>query len=66
MQHEGFLVAERVLARTFGDRVGHAARQRTDAGVGEENFVARDGKFVAAQFFVRQDFIQRHEAKFKG
>ena len=29
----------------------------------EKNFVARDGKFVAAQFFVGQDFIQRHRAK---
>ena len=52
------------LSRTFGNRVGNAARQRADAGVGEKNFVAHDGKFVAAQFFVRQDFFQGHEAKF--
>ena len=56
VHHKSLLVAERALLRAFGNRAGHAARQRADAGVREENFVARDGKFAPAQFLVRQDF----------
>ena len=64
--HEGFLVAERGLPRAIGDGVGHAARQRTNAGMREEDFVACDGEFRAAQFLIRQDFSQRHVARLNG
>ena len=63
VHHEGFLVAERGLLRAGGNRVGHAARQRADAGVREKNFFARDGEFVPAQFLAGKDFGQRHPAR---
>ena len=68
MEHESFLVAERGLAGAFGNSIGDAARQGADAGVAEKDFFARDGKFMAAQLFVGQDFVQGHRAKiiFKG
>jgi hypothetical protein len=68
MKHESFLVAECCLTGAMGNRVGDAARQRANSGVCEKSFVARDRKFVTAQFFIGQDFIQRHRAKviFKG
>ena len=46
--------------RVFGDGLGHAARQRADAGVREKNFFARHGKFMPAQFFVAENFGQCH------
>ncbi len=66
VQHEGFLIAERGLPGAIGDGVGHAARQRADAGVREKYFVARDGEFRAAQFLVGQDFGQCHAARLMG
>jgi hypothetical protein len=63
VQHEGFLVAQRGLPGAFGNGGGDAARQRADASVAEKDFVAGDRKFVPAQFFIGQDFIQHHRAK---
>ena len=60
MQGKGLLIAKRSLARAFRDGVGNATRQRTDARMAKENSVARNGKFVATQFFVGQDIIQGH------
>ena len=66
MKHERLLIAERALPGAFGNGVGDTARQRADAGVREENFVARDGKFVPAQFLVGRISFKRHAAKLIG
>jgi hypothetical protein len=63
MKHEHFLVSECSLACAFGDGVGGAARQRANSRVCEKNFIACDGKFVAAPFFVRQNFSKSHAKK---
>jgi hypothetical protein len=60
MQHENFLIAERALLGAFGNHLRDALRQRTNARVREKNFVAHDGKFALAQFFVRQNLGQGH------
>jgi hypothetical protein len=64
--HESLLVAERALLRAFYNRVGHAARQRADAGVREKDFVARDGKFFPAQFLIGENFGQSHASRLNG
>ena len=55
-----------LCSRAFGNRVGHAARQRADAGMREENFIARDGEFAPAQFLVGENFGQSHPARLIG
>ena len=60
---EGFLIAERAFIGAVVHRLRDAARQRADAGVREKNFVARDGKFVLAQFLVGENFSQSHGVK---
>src|ERR1035441_5335099 len=40
--------------------MGDAARQGTNAGVAQKNFIFRDGKFMMAEFLVRQNFREGH------
>ena len=47
----------------MGDGFGDASRQRTIAGVGQEDFFPGHWKFAAAEGFVRQDFGNRHRRK---
>ena len=63
VQDEVLLVAQRAAVGAIAHGLRHAARQRADAGVAEEDFIFRDGKFVLAQFLVRQDFGQSHAEK---
>ena len=60
-----FLVAGGALARVIADGFADAPRQRAVTRVGEENFFARDGEFVAAQFFVFERFGYCHEPESK-
>ena len=56
----GFLIALGALVGVAADRFGNAARQRTNARVRQEDFVARHGKFVTAKLFVGEQFGQPH------
>jgi len=58
VEDESLLVSQRAAAGAFGNGVGHPARQRTNPGMREENFAARDGKFAPAKFFIGQNFRQ--------
>jgi hypothetical protein len=62
MKHERFLVAKGSLPGALGNSLGDAARQRADTGMAEEYFVANNGKFMAAQFFIGGQFEQSHTA----
>ena len=62
-KNQRFLIVGRAALRAIGNGLCHAARQRADAGVRQKNFVARDGKFMPAQFFVGEQFSQRHASE---
>jgi len=65
-ENQGFLIAGGGLLRLIGNGPGHAPRQRAIAGVREENLVACDRKFLLAQFFVGEDFGERHRLDATG
>ena len=54
------LLGEHCTGGVFAHRLGHPARQGADGGVGQKDLFSRHGKFVPAQFFVGQDFGDRH------
>jgi hypothetical protein len=54
VEQEGFLIAEGALLGAFGNGGGNALGQRADAGVGQKDFLARDGKFAVAEFLVAE------------
>ena len=49
---EPLLVALGGLKGVLRDRLGDPPRQRANAGMGEKNLFARDGKFAPAQLFI--------------
>ena len=64
--NESFLVAGGAARRIIGNRLRHPVRQRTDAGVREEDFSARHREFAPANFLVGKNFGQCHAMKLIG
>ena len=60
---ERFLIAKRAAGGAIAHRLRDATRQRANAGVREEDFIFRNGKFVLAEFLVGEDFRQSHAEK---
>ena len=57
----GFLlIVQRGARRLVAHGFGHTTGQRTDGSMGQKNFLARNGEFVPAQFFVGEDFRDGH------
>ncbi len=60
LRHDCFLIGEGAVESVIAHSFGDASRQWADAGVAQKYFVARDGEFVVAQFFVTEDFLESH------
>jgi hypothetical protein len=54
------LLGQHGAGGVLADRLGDAARQGADGGVCQKGLFSRHGEFVPAQFFVGQDFGDRH------
>ncbi len=59
-RQQRLLVALCCIGCVMSDCIGHAPRQRTDAGMTQKNLVRRNREFVPPQLFIRVQFRDRH------
>ena len=61
VQNKGFLIAEHAFTSAVVHRLRDATWQRTDGSMRKENFIFGNGKFMLAQFLVRQNLCKGHK-----